>query len=56
MNSFPFSIVCMIHVDSNITTKVFYSAFGAEILISARTNNDATIFERLDKSNDETRR
>ena len=33
-------------VDSNIPSKMFYSAFGIEILRSARTTNYATIFQR----------
>ena len=39
----------MPYLDSNIPAKIFYSAFGAEVLRSARTTNDATIFQRNSK-------
>ena len=39
----------MPYLDSDIRSKIFYSAFGAEILRSARTTNDAAIFQRNSK-------
>ena len=44
--SFPFSVVRIPYLDCDAPSKVFYSAFGAEILRSATTTNDATIFQR----------
>ena len=43
--AFPFSIVHMPFLNSNATSKFFYSAFEAEILKSARKINDSTIFQ-----------
>ena len=43
MCSFSFLIVSMPYLDCSIPFKVFYSAFGAKILRSPRTTNDATI-------------
>ena len=45
-DNFPFSIVRMSYLDSNVPLKMYYSLFGAEILKSVRTTNDATIFQR----------
>ena len=38
-DNFPFSIVRMPHLDSNIPTKMFYSSYGAEILRIARVTS-----------------
>ena len=44
-DGFPFSIVRMPHLCSNIPSKMFYSAFGAEILRIARTTNNLNDFK-----------
>ena len=44
-DDFPFSIVRMPYLDSNIPSKIFYSAYGAEILRSARVTNNKINFE-----------
>ena len=41
----PFSIVKMPYLESNIPSKMFYSAYGAEILRSARVSNNKLNFE-----------
>ena len=46
-------------LESNTPSNIFYSAFEAEILRSARKTNDATIFQKylnFSQSNDKTRR
>ena len=43
-DDFPFAIVRMPYVDSNIPSKIFYSSFGAEILRYARNTNEVKIF------------
>ena len=43
-NTFPFSIVRMPYLESNIPSKMFYSAFGSEILRFARNTSN---FKRL---------
>ena len=43
-DTFPFSIVRMPFLYSNMPTKMFYSSLGAEILRIARTNNKTTSF------------
>ena len=48
-DSSSFSIVSMPYLDSNIPSKIFYSEFRVEILRSARTIIDATIFQRNPK-------
>ena len=48
-DSFPFSIVRMPYLDSNIPSKSSYSAFGAEILKSATTTSSNIIFQRNPK-------
>ena len=47
-DNFPFSIVRMPYLDSNIPSKIFYSAFGGEILRFARNTSDIALF--MDKS------
>ena len=44
-DGFPFSIVRMPYLCSNIPSKMFYSAFGAEILRIARTTNIFNVFK-----------
>ena len=43
-NDFPFSIVRMSYLCSNIPTKIFYSVFGAAILRIARTTSTCNEF------------
>ena len=43
-DSFPFSIVRMPFLCSNIPSKIFYSSMGAEILRMARTTNQKSAF------------
>lgn len=49
-NSFLISVVCMPYLDSNISSKVFHSAFKVKILRSAKTTNGATIFRKNSES------
>ena len=44
-NTFPFSIVRMPYLESNIPSKMFYSAFGSEILRFARNTSDFNLFK-----------
>ena len=44
-DTFPFAIVRMPHLDSNIPSKIFYSAFGGEILRFARNTSDPNLFK-----------
>lgn len=48
-DSFPFSVVCLSYLDSNIPSNFFYFTFQAEILRSARTTNDPATFQRNSK-------
>ena len=48
-NSFQILVVRMPYRDSNIPSKICYTAFGAKILGSVRTTIDATIFSRNSK-------
>ena len=41
---FPFCIVRMPYIDSNIPSKIFYSSFGAEILRYARNTSKVEVF------------
>ena len=43
-NFFPFSIVRMPYADSNMPSKIFYSALGAEVLRIARATNNNDSF------------
>ena len=43
-DDFPFSIVRMPYLNSNLPSKMFYSAFGAEILRTARTTSTLNDF------------
>ena len=45
-DTFPFSIVRMPFLDSNIPSKMFYSSLGAEILRIGRASNSSTGFLR----------
>ena len=49
-DEFPFCIVRMPYLSSNIPSKMFYSAFGAEILRAARTTSSATVFLNSSKT------
>ena len=42
---FPFSIVRMPYITSNMPSKIFYSSLGAEILRIGRTTNDFDQFK-----------
>ena len=43
-DAFPFSIVRMPFLDSNMPSKIFYSSLGAEVLRIARTTNNKAAF------------
>ena len=46
---FPFSIVRMPYITSNMPSKIFYSSLGAEILRIGRTTNDFSKFKLSSK-------
>ena len=48
-DDFPFSVVRMPYLDSNIPSKILYSSFGAEVLRYARNTSKIEVF--LDNCN-----
>lgn len=53
MDSFSLAVVLMLYLVSNIPSKAFYSAFGADILISGRRS---MMLPSFDQSNDKKRK
>lgn len=49
-NGFPFSIVLVPYLRSNIPFKIFYSTFGCDILRTVRITNSRLIFVNNSKS------
>lgn len=53
MDSFSLAVVLMLYLDSNIPSKAFYLAFGADILRSGRRS---MMLPSFDQSNDKKRK